>query len=515
VNALDVAAALACVAGAALAALRWLRVAQREHYLPGAASRFALRWWLGFGPNRVLAAAAIVAVALSPVSSVTALAGGAAVAIGPFGMSLLGRSPGPIVWTRRLRTLAGVTVVLIVVPVVLAAAVSASGRAAVPVAALVALLTPALVDVAAAVLAPLEDQLASRHVAAARATLARVKPVVVGITGSYGKTSTKNYVAHLCAPALCVVASPASFNNRAGLSRAVNELLVPGTEVFIAEMGTYGPGEIAALCEWCSPRVAAITAIGPVHLERFGSEDAVVRAKAEILEPAEVAVLNVDDPRLAALADQQERRGLRVWRCSAAAGADISAVREGDSVVVSVGGAELGRSDTPGAQPGNIAVAVAIALELGVERGVVGERLATLPSVASRQALTTLSTGATAIDDTFNSNPAGCRAALAVLERIAQPGGKRVVVTPGMVELGPRQQEENATFATAAAAVATHVAVVGWTNRRALLRGLQAAGAKAAVILVDTRDQAVAWVRQHTGPGDAVLYENDVPDHYP
>src|SRR5207249_5358377 len=115
------------------------------------------------------------------------------------------------------------------------------------------------------------------------------------VAGSYGKTGTKNAVAHLVAGSMQVVATPRSFNNRAGLARAVNEGLAPGTDVFVGEMGTYGPGEIAELVSWCPPDIAVITAIGPVHLERMRNEDVVLRAKAEILEPASVAVLNVDD----------------------------------------------------------------------------------------------------------------------------------------------------------------------------------------------------------------------------
>ena len=121
---------------------------------------------------------------------------------------------------------------------------------------------------------------------------------IVGIVlgGSYGKTSTKGYLAHLLAGRYSVVASPRSFNNRAGLARTVNELLVPGTDVLIAEMGAYGPGEIAELCRWLPPEVAVITAIGPVHLERFKSLDRTLAAKAEITVGAETVVLNVDDP---------------------------------------------------------------------------------------------------------------------------------------------------------------------------------------------------------------------------
>ena len=98
------------------------------------------------------------------------------------------------------------------------------------------------------------------------------------------------------------VASPASFNNRMGLARAINDHLGPGTEVFVAEMGTYGPGEIADLCKWVKPDVSAIVAIGPVHLERFKSEENILAAKSEILEGAGVGVIAIDHPLLNGLA---------------------------------------------------------------------------------------------------------------------------------------------------------------------------------------------------------------------
>ena len=123
-----------------------------------------------------------------------------------------------------------------------------------PVAAAVAVATPVLVDLACAVTGPFERLAVGTYVRRARERLREVAPTVVAITGSYGKTGTKGYVAHLVAGTKTVVASPASFNNRAGLARAVNENLVDGTEVFVAEMGTYGPGEIAELCSWLRPR---------------------------------------------------------------------------------------------------------------------------------------------------------------------------------------------------------------------------------------------------------------------
>ncbi|MEY2477547.1 MAG: UDP-N-acetylmuramoyl-tripeptide--D-alanyl-D-alanine ligase [Actinomycetota bacterium] len=476
--------------GTALAGLRWLRVAQREHYLPGSASRFALRWWFGLGPNRLLALAVVVGLAGTAVRPFGAVVAGIAIACGPFGLPLRGKAPGPLAWTRRLRTLAAVWAALQAIIIGIGAL---AGEPAL-FAALGAALVPVMVDAACAVTEPVEQRLSLKFVDQAKARLQSVRPTVVAITGSYGKTSTKGYVAHLLAPSTTVVASPRSFNNRAGLARAINENLVPGTEVFVAEMGTYGPGEIAELCQWIEPKIGMITAIGPVHLERFGSEDRIVEAKAEIFAKAEVAVLNVDDDRLRALADRLENEGKRVIRCSAA---DVASMLEG--------------VDAP---PGNVACAVAVALELGVPSEDIKDLVKTLPTAANRLARGEGGGGWTILDDTFNSNPAGAARALDALEAAAGEGKRRIVVTPGMVELGPRQHDENAAFARAAATRATDLVVVGHTNRKALLEG--AAGRTAAVRTVDSREQAVAWVReQGLGPGDAVLYENDRPDHYP
>jgi UDP-N-acetylmuramoyl-tripeptide--D-alanyl-D-alanine ligase len=115
------------------------------------------------------------------------------------------------------------------------------------------------------------------------------------------------------------------------------------------------------------------------------------------------------------------------------------------------------------------------------------------------------------IDDTFNSNPAGCEAALDTLARLETK--RRVVVTPGMVELGPIQDDENEKFAAAASELADDVVLVARTNRHALEFG--AAKGNADIHIVDTREEAVAWVREHLGNCDAVLYENDLPDHFP
>ncbi len=517
-SAVDVAAGTGLLAWLALggavaalvpAGLRWLRVAQREHYLPGATTRFAWRWWRSVGVNLGLLALALAGVVLAcfwpPAGLATAVVGAAA----PLGLSWRGRT-SPLVWTRRLRSLAGGAGALVAIALVVG---SVAGVPA-PVAAATLLAAPLVVDLAGTALAPLERRLAARFVQSASARLRRVGPVVVAVTGSYGKTSTKNHIAHLVSASRQVVATPASFNNRAGLARSINEHLAEGTEVFVAEMGTYGPGEIAEMCAWCPPDIAVITAIGPVHLERFGSETRIVEAKSEITVGAGTVVLNIDDARLDQLAGRLAgARTQRVVRCSAAdQGADVCVRAGAGGLALWIGGRRLaaGAAAPPGVQPGNLACAVAVALALGVPEVTVAERLATLPEVPHRLVRALAPSGLVVIDDTFNSNPAGARAALDVLAG-AGAGHRRAIVTPGMVELGRRQAEENRAFAAAASAVATDLVVVGRTNQRALMAG----AASLHPVAVRTRQEAVTWVRAHLGSGDAVLYENDLPDHYP
>lgn len=522
-----------CVLAWVPSGLRWLRVAQREHYLAGSVSRFAARWWRSSPTNLALAVGVLVAAGLSLWWPLAGVAVGLGVAAGPVGLSVRGRT-APLAWTRRLRTLAlswaAAEVVVVVVGVV-------SGLAG-PLAVVAALAVPFLVDLACAVTAPLEYRLSAHFVKEAAARLQRVAPQVVAITGSYGKTSTKGHVAHLVRPDRAVVATPASFNNRAGLARAVNEQLADGTDVFVAEMGTYGPGEIADLCTWCPPDIAAITAIGPVHLERFGTEERIVEAKSEILERASDVVLVVDDPRLAALADRAAEQGKRVLRCSSRdRQADVCVERTGDGSKISAylaGSLLVGDVDVPtGVQPSNLAVAVAIALALGVASDAVAGRLGTLPSVDHRLQAVQAESGLLILDDTYNANPAGAAEALGALVLAGQTGtapsgpsdsdearaSRTAVVTPGMVELGSRQFAENRQLGAAAAAVADVVVIVGRTNRKALLAGVAAQPASVVgageVVEVRHRDQAVDWVRAHLVAGDRVLYENDLPDHYP
>jgi UDP-N-acetylmuramoyl-tripeptide--D-alanyl-D-alanine ligase len=495
---------ISATAAFGLASLRWLRVAQREHYLPATVTRFAQRWWNTHLANRALLVFALVALGFAfgypPAGLISALM----VAVGPLGLGVTGRT-APLRWTARLRRLASGLTVIVASLIVIG---GLWGRA-VEVMLGVGIFLPVLVDAALVAVAPIERRLSAGFVEQATRTLARVAPTVVGITGSYGKTSTKAYLARLLRDSHATVASPASFNNRLGLARAVNENLAAGTEVFIAEMGTYGKGEISDLCEWIKPSIGVITAIGPVHLERFGSLDRIVEAKSEILKGARTAVINVDDPLLAALADRTEAEVVRCSIRDPRADVYFDAAETGQ---VFVRGTRVAALEDPSVFPINLACAIGAALAVGAPVTEVTQAIGDLPGAHHRQTVSVSDLGFAIVDDTYNSNPTGARSALATLERLAT-GHRRVLVTPGMVELGASQYQENVALAAQAARDLTDVVIVGRTNRAALLEGTS--GGRASVIVVGSREEAVDWVRSNLGQGDVVLYENDLPDHYP
>ncbi len=494
---------LLCVVVTVAGAPRWLRVAQREHYLPGSVTWTDQLWLSRSKVSALLWLPVIGSFALGVFGNPWFYLLSAVVAqLIPVGLPYRGRT-SRLAWTPRVRRLSVVLGLLVLVVAVWSPALAAC----------TSLFLTSLVDLALLAVAPVEKRLAATYLEKAREKVSRVRPTVVAITGSYGKTTTKNYLAHLLSQSHTLLASPASFNNAMGLSRAVNDGLVPGTEVFIAEMGTYGVGEIRGLCEVFPPDIAVLTAIGEVHLQRMKTREGVLTAKAEITAKAGTVVLNVDDDLLAVLATSLVQQGKRVIRCSIA---DVTA----DVAIVDgrlhVSGTDLGPVELPDSvHPSNAACAVGAAVALGDDPVLLVKRLASLPSVAHRLEPIEQPGGSWILDDTYNSNPAGAAEAVRRARLLAQRSGGRVhVVTPGMVELGSVQAVRNEELGRAVReAGAATLVVVGRTNGSALRKGGKGGGTE--VFAVSTRAEAVALVEGRSAPGDVVLFENDLPDHYP
>lgn len=551
--ALDVLAVVGLCAAYGAQMLRWLRVLQREHYEASALARFVGRWSSPQMPaipkSKVQLEQSTVAVRAAPldefqgasqyeqdrwrpkpprgerrpftlshaliIAFIVALltkneAAPVVVAIvygllAPWGLSIKGRT-GPLVWTRRATTIA---VVATVASVGIAFIGLVSTRPWLP-AAVMVWAVPVVLDLTTRALKPYEEHRSKKFVDQAVARLDRIRPRVVAITGSYGKTSTKNHLAQLMGDD-GVVVTPRSFNNRAGLSRAVNENLADGTRVFVAEMGTYGPGEIRSLCSWCVPEIAVVTAIGPVHLERMKRLDVIEAAKYEITERASVVIVNIDDAVLARWPEKLAAAGKRVRTAgSINEDASVQVGVDGPNWKVVVDGVVVGLGPIiVGVQATNLACALAAALELGVGPDELLHRLRRVGAVENRSKVVTAASGVEVIDDTFNANPASAASALKLLSTM-DLSGRRVVVTPGLVELGREQYGENLALARKVAFIGSELVIVNRTNAVPLSIGFGG-----PVRRFNTREEAVTWVRSALVPGDGVLYLNDLPDHYP
>ena len=498
----------------AFSTVRWLRVAQREHYIaPWVGVIEGV--WLRTRPGAL--ALFIAAIVVTVVAFVPLIPGTAKelvyltplafllLAFFPLGLSVRGRT-GKLAWTPRLRRLLVAWVILfgvIAVPLCLALGIRAL--------ALPLIHAPQLMDLCLAIMAPIEKRLSRKYLVSARKRLQQVRPKVVAITGSYGKTSTKGYVAHLLSGAFSTVASPASFNNLMGLSRAVNDRVVPGTEVFVAEMGIYGEGEIRELSQSFPPDVAAITTIGEAHLARMGSREVIFRAKAEITERAGTVVLPIDDPLLLGLAEVCRAQGKTVITVSTSKDTEADVVVADNTVTVALAGQPVATAEVTVSGVGhavNLAVAVGIATALGVPLSQLAGRLASLPDSAHRAEVQRAASGVTIIDDTYNSNPVG--AARAVSGAVELAGDSPlIVVTPGMVELGSVQRDRNRAFAAQVHDAGGQLFAIGTTNRKALVYGAPDAR------LFARRELAVAAALDQAGERGVILYENDLPDHYP
>ena len=513
-----------------------LHLFQLEHYEPA-----RLRVWVERRGARLDSALlAICAAAGAALTLLTAVDAGAAVlaVVAPSAIVLAGfghriiRRPQtkPLVFTPRARRMFGAALAIPSLVLVLAAIAVLAGApewvapAIGTVTALVAVAAaPELLFAANALVKPVQALDNRRFVQRAQRRLDEIGPLVVGITGSFGKTTTKACVAEVAELRGPAYATPASFNSYLGVVRAINEGLTSRHRTFVAEMGAYRPGDIAELCELVHPSIGVLTAIGPAHLERFGSLDAIEGAKGELAEqlPADgVYVTTADDERCLRTT---ERTRARVVLFSAAGSpradltaADIAMAEGTTRFTLRRGGEEatvrtrlLGRHNVA-----NLLAAAAVGASLDLPLDAIARALARVSPPAHRLApIINRQAGIVVIDDAYNSNPVGAAAALEVLG--SHQAERRLLVTPGMVELGEREAEENERFGERAAAVCDLVVLVGEERSKPILAGLSSASFPDSQIhVVADSKEAEALLAQTTRRGDVVLFENDLPDLY-
>jgi UDP-N-acetylmuramoyl-tripeptide--D-alanyl-D-alanine ligase len=386
-------------------------------------------------------------------------------------------------------------------------------------------LAPLAVVLANLLLAPVQKTINTVYLRSAKKRLRRFAPLVVGITGSYGKTSTKYLLHTLLSERYSALKTPQSFNTLMGICRVINTELWPQHKVFIVEMGAYRRGVIRELADFVRPQIGILTAIGPQHLERFKTLENIEAAKYELiasLPRSGVAVFNNDDLRCRKLADRTSgvkvlrygldsaQPGLRVW----AEGIRHSAQGLSFTLVDNAGHRALTHTVLLGRHNVlNLLGAACVALEMGLSLEDIAQTIPKIQPVPHRLQLLQGAGGVTVIDDSYNSNPLGAAEALETLREFNT--GRRVLVTPGMVELGALEAEQNEDFGAKAARVCDYVLLVGPRQTQAILKGLEREQfPRDRVRVVKDLAEATSELRRIVLAGDVVLFENDLPDLY-
>lgn len=352
---------------------------------------------------------------------------------------------------------------------------------------------------------------------------------VVGITGSYGKTSTKHFLEHILSEEFSVLMTPGSYNTLMGVVRTIREMMKPYTQIFICEMGAKQKGDIKEICELVKPEVGIITSIGPMHLDTFKTIDNIQATKFELIDSLPkggLAVINEDSE----YCSNRKVENVEVFRYLISK-EDIEGHSEeknifrAKNIIYDKNGISFNISDNKGfsidlktkligeCNISNIMAAVIVAHNLGMPDEKIRRGVATLEPVTHRLEIKKGIGGITIIDDAFNSNPPGSKMAMEALGSFKE--GKRIVITPGMVELGDDQFILNKDFGRSIATNSDIAIIVGLYNREAIAEGIRSQGfIEDNLYLVSDFNEAQKVLHEIVSPGDTVLYENDLPDSF-
>lgn len=344
----------------------------------------------------------------------------------------------------------------------------------------------------------------------------------IGITGSYGKTSTKSILGEILKTQLNTVVPISSYNTKLGLTRTIRAEIVPTTEVFIAEMGAKKLGEIKEIAEFIRPDIAVITSIGEQHLETFKNLDNIIKEKSEIfknLKEGGLAIINKDFKEISTLSLRPDIKKITY-------SVDTEADFYADNIRFIQGGYSFEFIDNrdwknPLKYPvhskllgrhniSNIMASAVIAIEMGISPKNIIQSIAQIEPVKNRLSLRK-ENGTTILEDAFSSNPIGAKAALDVLSEMS--ANKRIIITPGMIELAEKEKEVHHNFGCQISKICDEVILVGKNQTRNILKGLQDSGySMKKVHNVPSMAEAFLLKDKIAEIGDVVLIENDLPE---
>lgn len=442
-----------------------------------------------------------------------------AIALCAFIYSLKEKFKTPLAYTKRVNRLIVTNVILFIA--IEAIALLCAGKWATAVIGVTLLFSNILMLIANIINTPIEKAINRYYYNDAKRIIESNKNlIVIGVTGSFGKTSTKNYLAGILAEKYNVLVTPGNFNTLLGVIRTIREQLRPYHQVFIVEMGAKQKNDIKEICDLVHPTIGIVTAVGEMHLETFKSIENIQDTKFELINslPANgIGIINNDSKYI------NNYKGIksdcRIIRYAVDNSADYKATdvqygANGLSFILNGGEQFCSRLLGVGNLL-NILAAIAVADHLEVPVKKQKNAIARLQPVEHRLSMK-VANGITVLDDAYNSNPQGAKMALEVLKNFAvENGNKRIVITPGFVEMGARQYEANRELGKTIATSCDYAIVVNATNREAIAQGIAEGGADTdRYYLADSLNQAHARLAQILKAGDVVLYENDLPDNF-
>lgn len=383
-------------------------------------------------------------------------------------------------------------------------------------------ITPLLPAIANMINYPIEASIRQNFKRQAKKKLKECPELLtIGITGSYGKTSTKTVLNTVLNQHFNTLMSPGSFNTPMGLTITVNRYLKRFHQVFIAEMGAKELGEIKELMQLVKPQWGLITSIGHQHLETFGSFENIIKTKGEVFEylpKGGTAFVNGQDENVV----NQPRRDDVTYLIY---GFDPSFDYYASNIKYNANGSSF-TFHTPDGDTCdvrvkllgqihllNVVAALSMAHRLGVATKELGFLVTNLEQVEHRLSIRTTPGTYTVLDDAFNSNPVGSKAALDVLRDFE--GDKKIIMTPGMIELGDMQEHFNYEFGKHMKGRADYVVLVGETQTEPIQRGLADSGFPTdKLFIVKSTKDGFAKLGELAKEGDVVLLENDLPDTF-
>lgn len=341
----------------------------------------------------------------------------------------------------------------------------------------------------------------------------------IGITGSYGKTSTKYILQTILSEKYNVLATPESYNTTMGNVRTIREKLKPEHQVFISEMGARRRYDIQEICNFVRPQIGIITSIGPQHLETFKKIENVVKTKSELLVGLTydgVAFLPINDKYCKEIyqKEKHEKYSYGIGEKADVYATDIKLSPKGSTFTVVTKNDRftcttklLGEHNVQ-----NIIGSIAIALHLGLTKEEIMRGVEKIEPVPHRLQILPSPNGGVVIDDAFNSNPVGSKMALEVLKKFE---GRKIIITPGMVELGAEEYKLNKEFGRQMADAVDVAILVGVKRSKPIEEGLREKKFdENNIYVVNSLAEATNRLTKLANPNNVVLFENDLPDNY-